>query len=435
MTGERYEDFNQYSIFPAKHFVTTRDNLNRSMEDIRAELSDQLKFLRSEDKLLEAQRLEQRTLYDLEMMTELGYCSGVENYSMHLDGRKKGERPNTLIDFFPDDYLLFIDESHVSTPQVRAMYNGDRSRKDSLVTHGFRLPSAYDNRPMKFEEFEKSLNKVIFVSATPAEYELEHSEGVVVEQIIRPTGLLDPIVEVKPSEGQIDYLISEINKVVNKNERVLVTTLTKRMAEDLTDYLRGAGIRAEYMHSEVDTIERINILRGLRTQVFDVLVGINLLREGLDLPEVSMVAVLDADKEGFLRSKSSLLQVAGRAARNINGRVLLFGDKITNSMQNLIDETDRRRAIQKAYNKENNIAPQTIVKSLDEIKQSTMVAKESEVLEDISLDKENIDTLETNDLLDKLNRKMLRCAKNLQFEEAAMLRDEINKIKEGVEDE
>ena len=317
------------------------------MDDIRSELSEQLKLLRSQDKLLEAQRLEQRTLYDLEMMAELGYCSGVENYSMHLDGRSQGERPNTLIDFFPDDYLLFIDESHVSIPQVRAMYNGDRARKDSLITHGFRLPSAYDNRPMKFKEFEKSLNKVIFVSATPAEYELQNSNGVIVEQIIRPTGLLDPVVEVKSTEGQIDYLISEINKTVQNNERVLVTTLTKKMAEDLTDYLRGVGIRSEYMHSEVDTIERINILRGLRMQEFDVLVGINLLREGLDLPEVSLVAVLDADKEGFLRSKSSLLQVSGRAARNINGRVLLFGDKITASMENLIKETERRRSIQK----------------------------------------------------------------------------------------
>jgi len=436
MTGEKYEDLDVFSIFPAKHFVTTRDNLNRSMRDIRSELSERLKFLRSEDKLLEAQRLEQRTLYDLEMMTELGYCSGVENYSMHLDGRSRGERPSTLIDFFPDDYLLFIDESHVSTPQVRAMYKGDRSRKESLIEHGFRLPSAYDNRPMKFEEFEKSLNKVIFVSATPTDYELEHSEGVIVEQIIRPTGLLDPVVEVKPAEGQIDYLISEINKVVEKNERVLVTTLTKRMAEDLTDYLKGVGIRAEYMHSDIDTIERINILRGLRTQVFDVLIGINLLREGLDLPEVSMVAVLDADKEGFLRSKTSLLQVSGRAARNINGRVLLFGDKVTKSMQHLIDETDRRREIQEKYNKENNITPRSIVKSLDEIKQSTMVAKESDALEsDFSLEEDNIDNVEINDLLEKLNRKMLNCAKKLHFEEAAILRDKINKIKEGIGNE
>ena len=435
MTNSKLENFNEFSIFPAKHFVTTRENLNRSMDDIRSELSGQLKLLRSQDKLLEAQRLEQRTLYDLEMMAELGYCSGVENYSMHLDGRSKGERPNTLIDFFPDDYLLFIDESHVSIPQVRAMYNGDRARKDSLITHGFRLPSAYDNRPMKFEEFEKSLNKVIFVSATPAEYELQNSNGVIVEQIIRPTGLLDPVVEVKSTEGQIDYLISEINKTVQNNERVLVTTLTKKMAEDLTDYLRGVGIRSEYMHSEVDTIERINILRGLRMQEFDVLVGINLLREGLDLPEVSLVAVLDADKEGFLRSKSSLLQVSGRAARNINGRVLLFGDKITASMENLIKETDRRRLIQKKYNQENSITPQTITKSLEEVKQSTMIAKESPVGDSIKIDEDNIDGVELNDLLEKLNRKMLACAKKMQFEEAAMLRDEINKIKEGIEND
>ena len=435
MTNSKLENFNEFSIFPAKHFVTTRENLNRSMDDIRSELSEQLKLLRSQDKLLEAQRLEQRTLYDLEMMAELGYCSGVENYSMHLDGRSKGERPNTLIDFFPDDYLLFIDESHVSIPQVRAMYNGDRARKDSLITHGFRLPSAYDNRPMKFEEFEKSLNKVIFVSATPAEYELQNSNGVIVEQIIRPTGLLDPVVEVKSTEGQIDYLISEINKTVQNNERVLVTTLTKKMAEDLTDYLRGVGIRSEYMHSEVDTIERINILRGLRMQEFDVLVGINLLREGLDLPEVSLVAVLDADKEGFLRSKSSLLQVSGRAARNINGRVLLFGDKITASMENLIKETDRRRSIQKKYNQENSITPQTITKSLEEVKQSTMIAKESPVGDSIKIDEDNIDGVELNDLLEKLNRKMLACAKKMQFEEAAMLRDKINKIKEGIEND
>ena len=435
MTNSKLENFNEFSIFPAKHFVTTRENLNRSMDDIRSELSEQLKLLRSQDKLLEAQRLEQRTLYDLEMMAELGYCSGVENYSMHLDGRSQGERPNTLIDFFPDDYLLFIDESHVSIPQVRAMYNGDRARKDSLITHGFRLPSAYDNRPMKFEEFEKSLNKVIFVSATPAEYELQNSNGVIVEQIIRPTGLLDPVVEVKSTEGQIDYLISEINKTVQNNERVLVTTLTKKMAEDLTDYLRGVGIRSEYMHSEVDTIERINILRGLRMQEFDVLVGINLLREGLDLPEVSLIAVLDADKEGFLRSKSSLLQVSGRAARNINGRVLLFGDKITASMENLIKETDRRRSIQKKYNQENSITPQTITKSLEEVKQSTMIAKESPVGDSIKIDEDNIDGVELNDLLEKLNRKMLACAKKMQFEEAAMLRDKINKIKEGIEND
>jgi len=315
------------------------------------------------------------------------------------------------------------------------MYNGDRARKDSLIAHGFRLPSAYDNRPMKFEEFEKSLSKVVFVSATPAEYEMQNSNGVIVEQIIRPTGLLDPVVEVKPTEGQIDCLIGEINKVVEKNERVLVTTLTKKMAEDLTDYLKGVGIRAEYMHSEIDTIERINILRGLRTQVFDVLVGINLLREGLDLPEVSLVAVLDADKEGFLRSKSSLLQVSGRAARNVNGRVLLFGDKITASMQHLIDETDRRRSIQQAYNEEHNITPQTIVKSLEEVRQSTMIAKESDAVDLIKIEEDDIDSVEINDLLDKLNRKMLAYAKKLQFEEAAMLRDKINKIKEGIKND
>ena len=343
MTMKVKQDLDKYYIYPAKHFVTTRENINRAIEDIRKELHPRLADLRKVDKLLEAQRLEQRTLFDIEMMMELGYCSGIENYSRHIDGRKPGERPFTLMDYFPKDFLFFVDESHVSIPQVRAMYNGDRSRKESLIEYGFRLPSALDNRPLKFEEFNKLIDKVVYVSATPAEYELEQAEGEFVEQIIRPTGLLDPKITVVPTEGQIDYLIEQIKNVIKNNERILVTTLTKKMAEDLTDYLKGVGIRAEYMHSEIDTIERVKIIRSLRLNEFDVLIGINLLREGLDLPEVSLIAVLDADKQGFLRSKSSLMQVAGRAARNVNGKVILFGDYITEAMQHLIDETAKEK--------------------------------------------------------------------------------------------
>ena len=374
-------------------------------------------------------------MYDLEMMTELGYCSGIENYSRHLEARKEGERPSTLIDFFSDDFLILADESHVSIPQVRAMYKGDRSRKKSLVEHGFRLPSALDNRPMKFDEFEKSLNWAIFVSATPADYELQQTNGVIVEQIIRPTGLMDPPIIVRKTKGQIDNLIGEIRKVVARDERVLITTLTKRMAEDLTDYLKGVNIMAEYMHSDIDTIERVKILRGLRMKVFDVLVGINLLREGLDLPEVSLVIVLDADKEGFLRSRSSLIQVSGRTARNINGKVIFYGDKITNSMQYVIDETDRRRKLQGEYNKKNNIQPKTIYKSLEEIKLTTAVADESlgkNREEKVVIDDSTLDGMELQDILDKLNRKMLKCARDMQFEQAAMLRDKIRKIEETV---
>jgi excinuclease ABC subunit B len=435
LTGELSQEFDEFWVYPAKHFVTTRENLNRAMDDIRKELSDQLKELRSEDKLLEAQRLEQRTMYDLEMMTELGYCSGIENYSRHLEGRKEGERPSTLIDFFPDEFLFFVDESHVSIPQVRAMYNGDRSRKMSLVEHGFRLPSALDNRPMKFDEFERALNQVIFVSATPAAYELQQTNGVVIEQIIRPTGLMDPQIIVRKTKGQIDNLIGEIRKVVSRDERVLITTLTKRMAEDLTEYLKGVNIRSEYMHSDIDTIERVRILRGLRMKVFDVLVGINLLREGLDLPEVSLVIVLDADKEGFLRSRTSLIQVSGRAARNVNAKVILYGDKITDSMQYLIDETDRRRKLQTEYNMKNNIQPKTIYKSLEEIKLSTAVADDSGDMygeEKVVIDDSTLDGIESKDALERLKRKMLKCARDLQFEQAALLRDKIREIEEAV---
>ena len=435
LTGEKLQTFDEFWIYPARHFVTSRENLHRAMDDIRGELIPRLEQLREDGNLLEAQRLEQRTFYDLEMMSELGYCSGIENYSMHLEGRKPGERPSTLIDFFPDDFLMFADESHVSIPQIRGMYNGDRARKVNLVEHGFRLPSAMDNRPMKFEEFDESINQLIYVSATPSDYELEKCGGVIVEQVLRPTGLLDPKIVLRPTEGQIDDLIGEVRKVVANNERVLITTLTKRMAEDLTDYLKGVNIRAEYMHSDIKTIERVSILRGLRMQEFDVLVGINLLREGLDLPEVSLVIVLDADKEGFLRSKSSLLQVSGRAARNVNGRVILYGDKITASMQNLIDETDRRLKIQSAYNKKNGITPKTIYKSIDEIKLTTAVADvKGEYIGEkkLNIDVSTLDGMETKEILEQLNRKMKRCAKELQFEQAAILRDEIEKIEETI---
>ena len=346
LTSEILDSREYLSIFPAKHFVVNREELEKAMEKIRLELSERLIYFKENGMLLEAQRLEQRTLFDLEMMMELGYCSGIENYSRHIDGRKENERPYTLLDFFPDDYLIFADESHVSIPQLNAMYNGDRSRKETLIEYGFRLPSALDNRPMKFIEFEKSTNQIVYVSATPSDYELKKSKGVFVEQIIRPTGLLDPEIFVRKTEGQIDDVINEIKKTVSRNEKILITTLTKKTAEKLTDYLKGVGIRAEYMHSDIDTIERVRILTSLREDLFDVLVGINLLREGLDIPEVSLIIVLDADKEGFLRSKTSLLQVAGRAARNINGKVIMYGDKITKSMQHLIDETKRRRKLQ-----------------------------------------------------------------------------------------
>ena len=434
LSGKIIEKFNEFWIYPAKHFVTDRESLNRAMDCIRKELSNRLQEFRNEGMLLEAQRLEQRTLYDLEMMTELGYCSGIENYSRHLENRKIGERPSTLIDFFSNDFLIFADESHVSIPQIRAMYNGDRSRKMTLVDHGFRLPSALDNRPMKFDEFEKSVNQIIYVSATPSVYELDKTNGVFVEQIIRPTGLEDPEIVIKKTKGQIDDLIGEIRKVIVRKERVLITTLTKRMAEDLTEYLKGVGIASEYMHSDIDTIERIQILRGLRMNEFDVLVGINLLREGLDLPEVSLVAVLDADKEGFLRSKSSLMQVSGRAARNINGKVILYGDKITDSMKNLIEETKRRKKIQKKYNKDYNIIPKTIFKSTEDIKESTSVAdKKDKFIDDNNNNKlQSLDQIETKASLDELKRKMLQYAKNFQFEEAAIIRDKIKIIKNEI---
>ena len=436
MTSEILDHKDSLSIYPAKHFVVTRKKLEKAMEKIRNELGERLIYFKENGMLLEAQRLEQRTLFDLEMMMELGYCSGIENYSRHIDGRKKNERPFTLLDFFSDDYLIFADESHVSVPQLNAMYNGDRSRKETLVEYGFRLPSALDNRPMKFSEFENAINQIIYVSATPSDYELEKSEGTYVEQIIRPTGLLDPRIVVKPTKNQINDLIEEVNKVTSNHEKILVTTLTKKMAEKLTDYLKGAGIRAEYMHSDIDTIERIKILSSLRENKFDVLVGINLLREGLDLPEVSLIVVLDADKEGFLRSKTSLLQVAGRAARNINGRVILYADKITKSMQYLIEETDRRRELQNDFNKKHKITPMTIKKESGNILTSMILDSDKQnanllsKLKNIDKKIESFDEVEVLDLIEKLKRKMKKCAQNFQFEEAALLRDQMIKLHE-----
>lgn len=436
LTGEILSNEKELYVFPAKHFVTSQENLNRAMNDIRKELMERLEYLRNEGMLLEAQRLEQRTFYDLEMMTELGYCSGIENYSRHLEGRAGGSRPHTLMDFFPKDFLMIIDESHVSIPQIRGMYNGDRSRKETLVQYGFRLPSAFDNRPMKFDEFEHAVNQVIFVSATPGKHEDEKSDGRVVEQIIRPTGLLDPPIEVHPSHGQIDHLIEQIRICTAREERVLVTTLTKRSAEDLSEYLEELNIRAKYLHYDIDTIERVQIMRGLRLREFDVLVGINLLREGLDLPEVSLVAVLDADKEGFLRSRSSLLQVSGRAARNINGKVIFYADKITGSMQLVIDETNRRREIQNEHNDQNNITPETIYKSVDEIRITTAVADERNDYYEAKpedMPELNLDNMEDVEALETLKKKMFKYARELQFEKAALVRDEIAHIEKRLE--
>ncbi len=374
VTGDVLKEIDSTPIYPAKYFVTNRDRTQKAIYSIEQELEERLKYFNSEEKYLEAQRLDQRTRFDIEMIKEIGYCSGIENYSRHMDGREPGSRPFNLMDYFPKDFLVIIDESHVTIPQLRAMHSGDKKRKENLVEYGFRLPSALDNRPMKFEEFEGMLNQVIFISATPADYELEKSGGVVVEQIIRPTGLLDPPIEVRPIKGQIDDLIGEIRERAKRKERVLVTTLTKKMAEDLTDYLDKIGILVRYIHSDVESLERVEILRDLRLGEFDVLVGVNLLREGLDLPEVSLVAIIDADKEGFLRSERSLMQTAGRTARNVNGKVIMYADRITNSMQKTLDETERRRILQTKYNKEHGITPQTIYKSMEEIMNSTSIA-------------------------------------------------------------
>ena len=437
LTGEVIEnDIDQQFIFPSKHFVVSDNVMKTGIENIRKELFQRLKYLRSNDKLLEAQRLEQRTLYDLEMMMELGYCSGIENYSRYLDGRKEGQRPFCLLDFFPDDFLMVIDESHVTIPQVRAMYNGDKSRKSTLVEHGFRLPSALDNRPMKFEEFKDKIKKTIYVSATPADYEIDISKQNIIEQIIRPTGLLDPEIEVHDTKNQMDYLVQKIKEVVNKKEKILITTLTKKMSEELTEYLKSLGIKSEYLHSEIDSLERVKIIKGLRLNQFDVLVGINLLREGLDLPEVSLVAVFDADKQGFLRSESSLLQVSGRAARNENGKVILFADKISPAMKSLIEITKKRRNIQQSYNVKNNISPKTIFKSTEDIEKSTVVALQDDLIEDkdLEINENDLNLVELKDLIKKFERKMLNYAKELKFENAALMRDKIDNLKKQLSD-
>ena len=435
LTGEVIRELVSLYIYPAKHFVTDESQLESTIDAIRTELSERLDYLKSEGLLLEAQRLEQRTNFDLEMLLEVGYCSGIENYSRHFSGRKPGQRPWTLLDFFPDDYLMFIDESHVSLPQVQGMYAGDRSRKEVLVEHGFRLPSAIDNRPMKLDEFEDKINQAVFVSATPGPRELERTKGVIVEQLIRPTGLIDPKIEVRSTKGQIDDLIGEIRERTHKKERVLVTTLTKRMSEDLTEYLQGMNLNVRYLHSEIITIERVKILRDLRLGEFDVLVGINLLREGLDLPEVSLVAVLDADKEGFLRSESALMQVAGRASRNINGKVLFYADRVTRSMKAVIDESSRRRKVQEEYNKKHEITPKTIYKSMEDVLASTSVA---DAFKDIRKEGyrrkgDFLDDLDKATALDMLKKEMLRAAENLEFEKAAKLRDEIEFLREKLE--
>ncbi len=428
LTGEILGDRDHVAIFPASHFVTREEKMVKAIENIEAELEEQLAKFRAEDKLLEAQRLEQRTKYDLEMMREMGFCSGIENYSRHLTLREAGVTPYTLLDYFPKDFLLVVDESHVTLPQVRGMYNGDQARKNVLVEHGFRLPSALDNRPLKFEEFEQHIHQAIYVSATPGPYEMEHTP-VMVEQIIRPTGLLDPTIDVRPIEGQIDDLIDKINERIRKKERVLITTLTKKMSEDLTDYLKEMGIKVEYLHSEVKTLERIEIIRELRKGTYDVLVGINLLREGLDIPEVSLVAILDADKEGFLRSERSLIQTIGRAARNANGHVILYADNMTDSMKKAIDETKRRRAIQEAYNKEHGITPKTIQKKIPDLIRATQAAEEEETYVTKVTKGKKLSKDEIEKLIASLENEMKEAAKALDFERAAELRDTIFELK------
>tara|TARA_B100001250_G_scaffold319573_1_gene282392 strand:- start:6571 stop:8571 length:2001 start_codon:yes stop_codon:yes gene_type:complete len=435
ITGEEIQEIEEISLYPARHFVSDKEKNKKIIKEIKKDLKDRVDYFNKNEKLLEAQRLSQRTNFDIEMIDEVGYCSGIENYSRYFDERKAGERPWTLIDFFPKDFITVIDESHVTLPQIKGMYNGDRKRKENLVEHGFRLPAAYDNRPLKIDEFESIQNQNIYVSATPAEKELDLSSGIITELINRPTGLLDPIVSVKPSSGQIEDLINEIKKRTKKEERCLVTTLTKKMAEDLSEYLSTMNIRVRYLHSEIKTIERVKILRDLRLGDFDVLVGINLLREGLDLPEVSLVAILDADKEGFLRSKSSLIQTAGRAARNVRGEVILYGDKKTAAMQYLIDETNRRRKIQEDFNKKNNITPKSIKKSKDEILGTTKVA-ESFTENEISIKRDiKTDRFLKEDkkiALEMIRQEMLEAAENLEFERAAVLRDEITNLEREI---
>lgn len=425
LTGKVTATRSHVMIFPNSHYVTTSEKMERAIKSIEEEMKQRVEYFKSQGKLIEAQRIEERTNFDLEMMKETGFCQGIENYSRHISGRAPGSAPFTLFDYFPKDFLLLIDESHATIPQVRAMYNGDRARKESLVKYGFRLPSAFDNRPLTFEEFEERINQVVFVSATPADYEKEHSKGNVVEQIIRPTGLLDPEIEVKPVENQIDDLIEQIHDRVNKGERVLVTTLTKKMAEDLTSYLSELDIKVKYMHSDIKALERMDIIRNLRLGEFDVLVGINLLREGLDIPEVSLVAILDADKEGFLRSERSLIQTIGRAARNTNGKVIMYADELTDSMDKAISETNRRRKIQMQYNKEHGITPQTIKKDVRDSIRATIVAETSEKYE-----------LEENasveEIINKLTEEMLKHAEKMEFEEAAKLRDKIKELEKSI---
>ena len=421
LTGKSIGTRQHVMIFPNSHYVTTSEKMERAITTIEQEMEEQVKYFKSQNKLIEAQRIEERTNFDIEMMKETGFCQGIENYSRHISGREPGSPPFTLFDYFPDDFLLLIDESHATIPQVRAMYNGDRARKESLVKYGFRLPSAFDNRPLKFNEFEERINQCVFVSATPADYEKEHSKENVVEQIIRPTGLLDPEIEVKPIENQIDDLIEQIRIRTEKNERVLVTTLTKKMAEDLTSYLAGIDIKVRYMHSDIKALERMEIIRDLRMGEFDVLVGINLLREGLDIPEVSLVAILDADKEGFLRSERSLIQTIGRAARNTDGKVIMYADELTESMEKAITETNRRRKIQSEYNKKHNITPKTINKAIRDTIKATMI---EDIQEEYHIEKEE----SIEEVIAKLTEEMLKYAANMEFEKAAELRDKIKEL-------
>ena len=456
LTGEVIAERKHVAVYPASHYVTTKDKMRIAVERIEAELEEQLAKLKAADRLLEAQRLEQRTRYDIEMMQEMGYCSGIENYSRHMSERKAGEAPYTLIDYFPDDFLIMVDESHVTIPQIRAMYNGDRARKESLIEYGFRLPSALDNRPLQFDEFVERINQIVYVSATPGPYEMEVQTNIA-EQIIRPTGLLDPSIEIRPIKGQMDDLLGEIHKRAAKNERVLVTTLTKKMAEDLTEFLKEMGVRVRYLHSDIVTIERAEIIRDLRAGVFDVLVGINLLREGLDMPEVSLVAILDADKEGFLRSDTAMIQTIGRAARNVNGHVIMYADRITGSMQRAIDETDRRRAVQEAYNIEHNITPKSVSKDVKELIELTKIEDDMDTdgkglspkkgkkkssttgmdhghepyAQDISSPKvADITPEELFNKIEELDRQMKAAAKQLEFEKAAKLRDQLGELRQ-----
>ena len=430
LRGQLLSRLAKVAIYPASHYVATRETLERAIEEIRVALRERLQWFRSQNMLVEAQRLEQRTMFDLEMMEEMGFCQGIENYSRHFDGRQPGDPPYTLIDYFPPDFLLFIDESHITVSQVGGMYRGDRSRKETLVNYGFRLPSALDNRPLNFPEFEAKLNQVVYVSATPADYELQKADGVVVEQVIRPTGLLDPVIQVRPASGQVDDLLNEIRTTIAKGERVLVTTLTKRMAENLTDYYQELGVRVKYLHSDIDTIQRMQIIRGLRLGEFDVLVGINLLREGLDLPEVSLVAILDADKEGFLRSERSLIQTCGRAARNVGGRVIMYADSVTRSMRACIDETTRRRTLQEEFNTEHGITPRTVQKGLRTILESIEEQDYYTVPVAAEAQEEYIPLEKIPGLVRKLRKEMLAAARELDFEKAAALRDRINKLED-----